>query len=78
MHKKACLTLFILKKSPKSKKNRKKLLTNKDESVKITRSPQNDDKSHFQTESKKFEKVFKKVLTKEFDGDIIDKLTQKG
>ena len=53
-------------------------MTNKDESGKITRSPRNDDKSHFQTESKKFEKVFKKVLTKRDEGDIIDKLTQKG
>ena len=25
--------------------------------------------------SKKFEKIFKKLLTKGFDGDIIDKLT---
>ena len=53
-------------------------MTNKDESGKITRSPRNDDKNRFETESKKFEKLFKKVLTKGKRSDIIDKLTQKG
>ena len=53
-------------------------MTNKDESGKITRSPRNDDKNRFETEKKKFEKLFKKVLTKGKRSDIIDKLTQKG
>ena len=36
------------------------------------------DKIHLKTLSKKIKKLLKKVLTKGDEGDIIDKLTQKG
>ena len=41
--------------------------------------PQNDDeKNHVKPGQKKFEKLFKKVLTSRNESDIIDRLTQRG